>query len=78
MQGVAMSTVTPKGRKPLSLDALFGFIRSGFKHIPDHRCGDVEISLTDALMYAWAMFSLKSPSLLAFDKERAEGNWGTI
>ena len=46
--------------------------------IPDHRCGDADISLTDALMSAFAMFSLKSPSLLAFDKERAEGNLETI
>jgi hypothetical protein len=30
--------------------------------------------LTDALMSVFAMFSLKSPSLLAFDKERAEAN----
>jgi hypothetical protein len=29
-------------------------------------------------MAAFAMFSLKSPSLLAFDKHRAEGNLGTI
>ncbi len=29
-------------------------------------------------MSAFAMFSLKSPSLLAFDKERAEGNLATI
>ena len=29
-------------------------------------------------MAAFAMFSLKSPSLLAFDKERAEGNLETI
>jgi len=29
-------------------------------------------------MAAFAMFSLKSPSLLAFDKQRAEGNLGTI
>jgi hypothetical protein len=32
----------------------------------------------DALMSAFAMFSLKAPSLLAFDKERAEGNLHTI
>jgi hypothetical protein len=30
--------------------------------------------LRDALMSALAMFSLTAPSLLAFDKERAEGN----
>jgi hypothetical protein len=29
-------------------------------------------------MSAFAMFSLKAPSLLAFDKERAEGNVHTI
>ena len=37
-----------------------------------------DIALTDALMSAFAMFSLKAPSLLAFDKERAEGNLHTI
>ena len=29
-------------------------------------------------MSAFALFSLKSPSLLAFDKERTEGNLHTI
>jgi hypothetical protein len=42
------------------------------------RCAGVDISLTDTLMSAFAMFSLKAPSLLAFDKERAEGNLQTI
>jgi hypothetical protein len=37
-----------------------------------------ESPLTDTLMSAFAMFSLKAPSLLAFDKERAEGNLHTI
>src|SRR5256885_5484549 len=78
MSGVAMSIVAPKGRKQLSIDALFRLVRSGFDPIPDHRCTDAEISLTDTLMSAFAMFSLKSPSLLAFDKQRAEGNLGTI
>ena len=32
------------------------------------------ISLPDTLMSAFAMFSVKSPSLLAFDDERKEGN----
>ena len=36
------------------------------------------MSLPDVLMSAFAMFSLKSPSLLAFDKQRAEGNLRTI
>ena len=73
-----MSMVAPKGRKHLSADALFRLVRSGFANIPDQHCDDVDISLTDALMSAFAMFSLKSPSLLAFDKQRVEGNLGTI
>jgi hypothetical protein len=78
MMGVAMPIVAPKGRKHLSADALFRLVRSGFDTILDHRSPDAEVSLTDALMSAFAMFSLKSPSLLAFDKERSEGNLATI
>jgi len=73
-----MSIVTPTVRKHLSADALFHVVRSGFADIPDPRCADVDISLMDTLMSAFAMFSLKAPSLLAFDKERAEGNLHTI
>jgi hypothetical protein len=69
-----MSIVAPRGRKSLSADALFNLVRSGLATIPDSRPSETDISLTDALMSAFAMFSLKSPSLLAFDKERAEGN----
>ena len=73
-----MAIVAPKGRKHLSADALFRLLQNGFDPIPDHRLAETEISLTDALMSAFAMFSLKAPSLLAFDKERAEGNLETI
>jgi hypothetical protein len=73
-----MSMVAPKARKHLSADALFHLVRSGFANIPDPRCEDVDISLTDTLMSAFAMFSLKAPALLAFDKERAEGHLHTI
>jgi hypothetical protein len=73
-----MSMVAPQGRKHLSADALFRLVHSGFASLPDSRVGDTEIALADALMSAFAMFSLKAPSLLAFDKERAEGNLQTI
>ncbi len=73
-----MSIVAPKGRKHLSADALFRLVRSSFANITDARGEEVEIPLTDALMSAFAMFSLKSPSLLAFDKQRIEGNLETI
>jgi hypothetical protein len=73
-----MAIVAPKGRKHLSADALFRLVRNGFAGIPDDRTDAPGISLTDALMSAFALFSLKSPSLLAFDKERTEGNLQTI
>ncbi len=73
-----MSIVAPKGRKHLSADALFRLVRSSFANITDARGEEVEIPLPDALMSAFAMFSLKSPSLLAFDKQRIEGNLETI
>ncbi len=69
---------SPKGRKYLSADALFRLVRDGFASILGDRADEPGISLTDALMSAFAMFSLKSPSLLAFDKERVEGNLQTI
>src|SRR5256712_1010554 len=73
-----MAIVAPKGRKHLSADALFRLVRSGFATIPDARLSDTEISVTDALMSAFAMYSLKSSSLLAFDNERTEGNLKTF
>lgn len=69
-----MAMRAPKLRKHLSADALLSKLRSGFAEIAEHRSGEVDISLSDALMSAFAMFSLKAPSLLAFDKERTEDN----
>jgi hypothetical protein len=70
--------VAPKGRKHLSADALFRLVRNGFARILDDRAEATGIALADALMAAFAMFSLTSPSLLTFDKERVEGNLQTI
>jgi hypothetical protein len=69
-----MAMVAPHVRQHLSADALLSLLRSGFADLADHRPGKPDIALTDALMAAFALFSLKSPSLLAFDKERTEGN----
>jgi len=73
-----MAINAPKVRKQLSADALLGLLRTGFAAIADHRPGDPDISLTDVLMSAFALFSLKSPSLLAFDKERTESNLQSV
>ena len=63
-----------KARKDLSADSLFRLIRCGFNDIFDARSAEVDIPLGDALMSAFAMFSLKDPSLLAFDQRRHDPN----
>ena len=69
-----MAIAAPNVHKSLSADALFALVRKAFATLGDHRPGTPDIPLSDALMSAFAMFSLKAPSLLAFDKERAEDN----
>jgi len=54
----------------LSADNLIRLVRSGFEKIKDHRASNASISLGDALMSAFAMFSLKDSSLLEFDERR--------
>ena len=75
-----MAFASGEARKDLSADALFGSLRSRFASLPDLRSGEVEIPLADALMSAFAMFSLKDPSLLAFDHRRhnPKDNFRTI
>ena len=63
-----------KARKDLSADALFRKLHERFDEIPDPRSGQQTISLGDALMSGFAMFSLKDPSLLAFDERRQDPN----
>jgi len=56
--------------KSLSADSLFALMRSRFEQVPDQRAENAKISLPDALMSGFALFSLKDPSLLAFDGRR--------
>ena len=56
--------------KSLSADRLFALVRAGFEQVPDQRAENARISLPDALMSGFAMFSLKDSSLLAFDERR--------
>jgi hypothetical protein len=60
-------------RKHLNADALFGVMRTGFAGIRDYRTGNITHTLTDTLMAGFAVFSLKDPSLLAFDERRFKG-----
>lgn len=59
-------------RKHLGADALLRTLSSCLSKVPDHRTDDADIPLHDALMSGYAVFSLKCPSLLAFDKQRQE------
>ena len=60
MEWLAMALGLGEARKALSADALFRSLRSHFGSLPDPRSGEVEIPLDDALMSAFAMFSLKA------------------
>lgn len=47
-------------------------MREKLAEIEDHRNGRAEISMVDTIMSGFAIFSLKDPSLLAFDRRRGE------
>ena len=70
---VAPHRIPSKVRKRLSADGLYALVKSQFSAIPDWRVTPT-ISLADSLMSAFAMFSLKDPSLLAFDARRNDAN----
>lgn len=59
-------------RKKLTIKTTLSSVRTMFDYIPEHRKKIGKISLSDALMSGLAVFSLKDPSLLAFDDRRKE------
>lgn len=62
-----------KTKKHISGSALINHCMDEFKKIPDHRLQNkIEIPLSDALMSAYAIFSLKFPSLLEFENMQLE------
>lgn len=73
-----------KMRAHLNADTLFANIRKDLQRVPNHRAANASISLDDILMSAFAMFSLKDPSLLAFDErcheepESLHGVYGVV
>ena len=54
-------------RKHLSADALIRTVRDSFEKITEPRNGRPKIPVADAVMSAFAMYSLKDPSMLAFE-----------
>ena len=59
-------------RKHLNADALIGVIRRHAATAPDPRSRSNGLTVSDALLSAFAMFSLKCPSLLAFEHRRMD------
>jgi hypothetical protein len=55
-------------RKHLNADALIAGVRREWEKLPDFRNVSPKIPIADVAMSAFAMFSLKDPSLLAFEK----------
>jgi Transposase DDE domain len=53
----------------LNFDQLMRFLDREFQLFPDHRASNARYSLADVLKSAFAMFSLKCPSLLDFKKQ---------
>lgn len=61
-----------KTRKKLSANGLLKQVKQSFEQVKEHRIGNVKVTLADNLMSGFAMFSLKDPSLLAFDERRGK------
>ena len=68
----------PRTRKRLSFDPLVEQIRKRAEQLPDARICQGTYSVADAFMSAFAVFSLKDPSLLAFDGRRNDQNMKTL
>jgi hypothetical protein len=64
----------PTTRKHLSFNPLVHQIRQRAEQIPDSHIGSGDYHLADAIMAGFAMFSLKDPSLLAFQDRRKDEN----
>lgn len=64
-----MNYTDPKLRKALSAPGLVATVRASFDKISDHRnSSNVTYTIRDSLMSGLAIFGMKFPSLLQFDK----------
>ena len=74
---MSQATSERRQRRHLHFDALIKLVRERFETIPDpRRCPT--FSLADTLMAGLAMFSLKDPSLLAFQRRARDHNLGSV
>ena len=56
-------------QKNLKFDCLMEFLDRQFEMLPEHRASNSRYRLASVVKAAFAMFSLKSPSLLDFKKQ---------
>ena len=68
------SDAAPSSPKHVSFDLLVRTVHQRPQQLPDTRSRDENYSITDSLMSAVAMFSLKDSSLLAFQEQRNDHN----
>ncbi len=61
-------------KEKLNANSLILLLRNHFAKIPDHRSDNCKISLVDGIMSAYAMFSLKEQSVLAFETRAEKSN----
>jgi hypothetical protein len=59
-----------KFHRSLSIDGLLKTVRGEMKKVSEHRNGAIKYSMDDVLMSGLAVFSLKYPSLLQFDRNK--------
>jgi hypothetical protein len=71
-----MGWIAKRRKERSSFGYLLGQVQEVLASIADHRRSNASISMKDILSSAFAMFSLKSPSLLSFEKrsQAEEGN----
>ena len=65
-----MATREEKVLEGLKIDPLHKFLAEQFRRFTDSRDENQSITMQDALMSGYALFSLKDPSLLQFNNER--------
>jgi hypothetical protein len=70
-------TACRRQRRHLHFDALIQLARRRFEKLPDQRRSP-DFSLTDTLMAGLALFSLKDPSLLAFQRRILDHNLRSV
>ena len=75
-----MTRQEKKALESLKIDPFNNFLAAQFRRFPDARASNQSITAKDALMSGYAVFSLKYPSLLQYDGDRAavEDNLRTI